>query len=246
MSSSGKSALYHTLMGSSSNKATTSFIMKGGARASLTNLFTILNERKVFLVKVLACLIVQLGITYYTMMNTTMTVDAKKYFALSMMLILVILVLALVPMSMPVKLLVFSGFSYLMGLLLSSIKKERDPKAIELAISSALGIFGAMFAVALIMSAFNVKIPAKMGLILLFALFALIIARLVTTITDTYSANNKALSFFGIMLFAIYVVYDTMVILSRDIYKGDFVTASMDYYLDIINLFVNRMSLSDN
>jgi FtsH-binding integral membrane protein len=56
---------------------------------------------------------------------------------------------------------------------------------------------------------------------------------------------NKFLSFFGIILFAAYVLYDTNIILQRN-YSGDFITASMDYYLDILNLFSNFLGSSDN
>ena len=37
-----------------------------------------------------------------------------------------------------------------------------------------------------------------------------------------------------------FIVYDTQQILSKN-YQGDFISASMDYYLDIINLFVNML-----
>jgi FtsH-binding integral membrane protein len=57
--------------------------------------------------------------------------------------------------------------------------------------------------------------------------------------------TNKILSFVGIILFAMYVIYDTNTILQRN-YSGDFVTASMDYYLDIINLFTNFLGSSDD
>ena len=46
------------------------------------------------------------------------------------------------------------------------------------------------------------------------------------------------------MLFSVYIVYDTNNILQRD-YGGDFITASLDYYLDIINIFSNLLSASE-
>ena len=51
----------------------------------------------------------------------------------------------------------------------------------------------------------------------------------------------RYLTGFGLMLFSIYIVYDTNRILQKD-YFGDFVTASLDYYLDIINIFIRLLS----
>jgi FtsH-binding integral membrane protein len=50
--------------------------------------------------------------------------------------------------------------------------------------------------------------------------------------------KNKLLALIGILLFSMYIIYDTNKILQRD-YKGDFIRASLDYYLDFINLFAD-------
>jgi FtsH-binding integral membrane protein len=62
-----------------------------------------------------------------------------------------------------------------------------------------------------------------------------------------YSTFVKGILVFGLGLFSVFIVYDTNQILQKD-YYGDFITASMDYYLDIINIFiklVNFMSLEE-
>ena len=59
------------------------------------------------------------------------------------------------------------------------------------------------------------------------------------------STAKKTLSYIGLGLFSLFVVYDTNQILSRD-YNGDFITASMDYYLDILNLFTNLLNTNDS
>ena len=46
------------------------------------------------------------------------------------------------------------------------------------------------------------------------------------------------------MLFSVYIIYDTNSILQRD-YGGDFISASLAYYLDIINIFSNLLSTSE-
>ena len=59
------------------------------------------------------------------------------------------------------------------------------------------------------------------------------------------STTRKTLSYIGLGLFSLFVVYDTSQILSRD-YYGDFITASLDYYLDIFNLFSNFLNTNNN
>jgi FtsH-binding integral membrane protein len=50
---------------------------------------------------------------------------------------------------------------------------------------------------------------------------------------------------FGIGLFSLFILHDTHQILSRS-YDGDFVTASLDYYLDFINLLSNFLNFNSN
>ena len=64
-----------------------------------------------------------------------------------------------------------------------------------------------------------------------------------------YSKDNSFMNLIKVIislfLFALYILYDTNHILQRN-YYGDFITASLDYYLDIINIFVNLFSLNNN
>ena len=46
------------------------------------------------------------------------------------------------------------------------------------------------------------------------------------------------------MLFSVYIIYTTNSILQED-YNGDFITASLDYYLEIFNIFVSLLGLSE-
>ena len=55
----------------------------------------------------------------------------------------------------------------------------------------------------------------------------------------------KSLAAIGIIVFSGYIIYDTNTILQRN-YYGDFITASLDYYLDILNIFVKLTILNDN
>jgi len=48
-----------------------------------------------------------------------------------------------------------------------------------------------------------------------------------------------------ILLFAVYIIYDTNQIIMRD-YDNDYVTAGLDYYLDFVNVFVALIELISN
>ena len=91
-----------------------------------------------------------------------------------------------------------------------------------------------MFITALGLLMGGVKLGYKFGFFLFFSLLALIIFRIVNSFSD--AGYGALLNSVGIVLFSLYILYHTHVILQKD-YSGDFVNASMSYYLDIVNLF---------
>jgi FtsH-binding integral membrane protein len=229
----GNSSIYNKLFGKSN--------MKAGAKA--TNLLQLMFDKKEFLILVFSNLIAQLGITYYIMERTNkLNISIWHLFAAELIIIFVI---TLVPMPEFVKFLLFCLFSYIFGLMLSGLKNKYSADLINIAIQGALSVFGIMLAVGVALLLGGINLGYKFGTFLFWALLALIVARLVLILGANMNQTNKILSFVGIILFAMYVIYDTNTILQRN-YSGDFVTASMDYYLDIINLFTNFLGSSDD
>jgi FtsH-binding integral membrane protein len=53
---------------------------------------------------------------------------------------------------------------------------------------------------------------------------------------------HKLLLLFGLILFSIFIVYDTNIILNKN-YKGDYIDASLDFYLSFVNLFIREVAL---
>jgi FtsH-binding integral membrane protein len=218
--------------------------MKGGSfNFNGLNLMNLIYKKKEFLILVFANLIAQLGITYY-FMNKTDNPDIG-FWPLFGIQIIIIFILALVPMPPIVKFLIFGVFSYTFGIALSHLKDKYDPVLIDIAIKGALSIFGLMMTLGVVLVGGGIHLGYKFGAFLFWALLALIIARLINMVGPQLSAAKKAFAYIGLGLFSLFVVYDTNQILSRD-YAGDFITASMDYYLDILNLFTNLLSLNDN
>jgi len=206
-------------------------------------LWNLIYKKKEFLILIFANLIAQLGITYYVMNKTDN--PELGFWPLFGMQIIIIFILALVPMHPILKFLVFGIFSWSFGVIMSHLKDKYDPQIIEIAILGALSIFGLMLAVGVALVGFGQYLGYQFGAFLFWALIALIIARLVNIVGPQLSAAKKVLAYIGLGLFSLFIVYDTNQILSRD-YRGDFITASMDYYLDILNLFSNLLSTSDN
>jgi modulator of FtsH protease len=218
--------------------------MKGGSPLKFDGqkLMNLIIQKKSFLILVFANLIAQLGITYYVM-NKSNNPELGFWPLFAMQLIL-IYVLILVPMPPIVKFLVFGIFSWTFGIALSHLKEKYDPALINIAIQGSLSIFALMFAFSITLAGFNIYLGYKFGAFLFFALLVLIIAKLVNMLGSQLSTTKKMLSYIGLGLFSLFVVYDTSQILSRD-YYGDFITASLDYYLDILNLFTNFLNTND-
>ena len=213
-----------------------------GKRGGL-NLMNLMYQKKEFIILVFTNLILQLGITYYVMKNTD-----RKYINIWPLIaaqLIIIFIMILIPMPEIIKFLLFCALSYIFGLILSLLKKEYSEEMINMAIQGALTIFTFMLATGVFLFMGGINLGYKFGAILFWSLLALIVARLVFVLGVKMDQANKILSFVGIILFAVYVVYDTNNILQRD-YYGDFITASMDYYLDILNLFSNLLGRVDN
>lgn len=201
----------------------------------LKKIFEMILVKREFLALVFVNLFFQLGITYVIMERTT---DAKKKynFWLLFFAIIAILIILIIPMHPILKFALFCVFSYIFGILLSVIKEKHNEEQIKIAIQSALSVFGAMILTALGLLVGGIRLGYKFGIFLFFSLLALIIIRLINLFNNSF--NNQILSIIGTILFSLYVLYDTHVILNRN-YNGDFIHASMAYYLDITNLFTN-------
>jgi FtsH-binding integral membrane protein len=230
--------------------------MKGGANAKGKTAFKsgfidLIMEKKQFLLLVFSNLIVQLGISYYLMMNYKGPQFSFWFMLLASISILFIMIL--VPMHPFLKFILFCIFSALFGTNLAFItskngkngnNEEEKKELIHLVILQTISVFGAMFLVGAFLLASNIKLGLQFAAFLFYSLLLLIISRLWIMFSGTMNLHTFALSVVGILLFSLYIIYDTNIILRRE-YYGDFITASMDYYLDIINLFSNLFRINE-
>ena len=101
-----------------------------------------------------------------------------------------------------------------------------------------------MFLIGAFLLATGIQLGLKTGFFLFVSLLILIIAQIFSLFHKS-TILVKSLAAIGIVIFSGYIIYDTNTILQRN-YYGDFITASLDYYLDILNIFVKLIVLNDN
>jgi len=226
-------------------------VMRGGSvSSSLSTFIQLFSNKKEFLLKVFATMITQLGITYYVMMNYPHDVssgETKKntrpkingrMWLLFFASLAIIFTMAVVPMSIFAKLSLFTLFSGIMGIMMSYSMQYVDPIIIQTAIAGTASIFASLFVFGALLLTSGVVLGNTTGLILLGALLLLIVTRIVAFFMGDYTETARIFSVITLMLFSLYVVYDTNRILQKD-YFGDFVTGALEYYLDILNIFLS-------
>jgi FtsH-binding integral membrane protein len=209
---------------------------------NLTQLFKLISEKKGFFALILATLISQLSITYYVSENVKIDEeDGKKKFDMKIIgayiaAVIIILILGFITMPSWLKFILFSLFSMAFGVILGYRKSGVDPGIVKSALVGTASIFVTMFAFGVALIASGIKLGFKFEAGLLFALLLLVIVMIVNIFIAESSLLKKILVIGSLMVFSLYIMYDTNNILQRN-YYGDFITASLDYYLDIINIF---------
>ena len=204
----------------------------------MSNLINLMYRKRVFLLLVFANLFLQLSISYYVMVHTNKTSISHWYlFGIQM---LIIFLIGMFPMPAFMKFILFTIFSYTFGLSLTRYKEIIDERVIEIAIKGTLSLFALMMGSGIALMIGGINLGPRFGAFLFWSLLLLIVLRIIFIFGNALSMTQKGLSGAAIILFSMFIVYDTQQILSRN-YAGDFISASMDYYLDIINLFINLL-----
>lgn len=206
------------------------------------NIFkNILNNKK-FLLLTFSNLILQLGITYYFMEYYKEKLTTTQIILLWISFFGLIIIIAMFPMPMWLKFILFTIFSSLFGILLSSLKNDISEQLIRFAVLGTISIYFTMFLIGIILILFGIQLSLWVGLLLFYLLLSLILFQIASIFLGNISQTHRIYGILGVMLFSLYIIYDTNYILQRN-YYGDFITASMDYYLDVINIFVSLINV---
>jgi FtsH-binding integral membrane protein len=174
-----------------------------------------------FMGMVFTNLIFQCFVAYTTAINSDKSHVDKNLILYLVAFVGTFMSLIVVKMSIPMKVLVFTIFSGVSGAILS--RNERTPQMIK----EVAMIFAGMLILGL------VSIQLKIDLrpytpILVAGLMGLIVSQM-------FGATRKDTGRIGTLMFAMFVVFNTNNILQKK-YEGDFVQASLDYFIDIMNL----------
>lgn len=161
-------------------------------------------------------LVLQCAVALYMANNAVVEGNILLYTVAS---IGVILALAFANASQPVRFLLLTTFSALSGALMSQNKPTTE------LLQEVLAIFVTMVAVGATTALLGFDLRT-MYIFLFVALIALLVMR-------TFSGLK--LSQVGAFLFGLFVVMDTNAIMQRN-YQGDVVQATLDFFLDFINL----------
>lgn len=206
------------------------------------------KQKTSFLIAVYSTLLVQLLITFSIVYkfhgSSPVTKLASKYWLLFVILTFaIILMLAFVRMHPMLKLLLFSLFAVSFGFMILMVTSNYPTERVHVALIGVLAIF--------IMTSIVGVILTNLGYNTRFMLPYLLVALLAIIITEIIFIFNKVSGFkFHILLlavlvlFAVFNIVDTNMILRKD-YFGDYITASIDFYLNIINMFMAVFGLEN-
>lgn len=131
----------------------------------------------------------------------------------------------------------FTCFSLIQSILLGIITIYLPKEVIISAMVSTCLIFFSFLMLGFLISSFNIDL-SWLGIILFYAVLSMIIYQIVSMFIPESQANYKLFTTIGLIVFSLYVMYDTNQILLK--YQNsdiDCVRGSLDYYLDIVNLF---------
>ncbi len=234
------SNLYHNLTKSNHYK-------KGGMKKNVNDIMKLFNEKKGFLTKVFLNLIFQLSIIAYVSSkaeNMDILNTGLEFFGTFVVSLMLIVLMAIINNPF-IKFILFVFFSVITGLVLSKRLAYATPEMIKTAIFGTLGIFIGMFLFTIVLLMFGIKVGSRFGLFLLIALIIMIIVLVVSYFMKASPITYKIISGILLFLFALFIIYDTTNILVRDFYGNDFISASLDYLLDIINIFINLLNINN-
>lgn len=192
------------------------------------------KENTMFVAKVFLNLFFQVLVMYLSAKRSNVVIGNERSFidlVLYLSKFIILLVIAFVPMPLPIKFALLTVFSALAG------AAVRTNKNLENALKETSFIFLVLVVVGIISVQLGIDMR-PVGIFLIISLFGLLLFRLFNlTSREDYI---KILT----VVFAIFVIYDTNNIMQRD-YGGDFVDATLDYFQDFSNLVTLQTELDE-
>tara|TARA_B100001250_G_C19743524_1_gene764163 strand:- start:569 stop:1249 length:681 start_codon:yes stop_codon:yes gene_type:complete len=163
-------------------------------------------------------------------------------FILIMLLLIIDIFLIIVMVSFNIsfnaRFIIFVIFSIAQGLFLGAVTKYVPSEIISSALVSTIAIFLTFLLAGFIIVYFGYDL-SWMGIYLFIALLGVIILQIVFMFIPPSRSNRRYTVIFVLVLFSIYILYDTNNVLLKYQDTGiDCIRGALDYYLDILNIFI--------
>lgn len=135
----------------------------------------------------------------------------------------------------------FIIFSVIEGLFLGASMVYVPKDIIMSALVSTIAIFVTFLVVGMLIVYLGIDL-GWMGIYLFLGLLGLIITRIVSSIMNSNEPRSKYSVVFGLLLFSVFILYDTNnILLKYSTSSVDCIRGALDYYLDIINIFTQSI-----
>jgi len=222
----------------------------------LKNFSTLLRKKKDLMICIFITLILQIIVSIITMKydqdkNIIGKLSIKSPLLTGIGIFctpIIILIAIMYSKSFLIKQILFGLFSIVFGLILSkTIHTINDPKLVKSAAYSTLINFILMFVLGLIIVYFNYDLT-WLGSLLFIGLLLLITVQFIGFFSKHSDQYYKNISYITVILFSLYILYDTNKILFKfqNKNKDQCINGAMEYYLDILNLFTNYLNIDKN
>jgi len=205
------------------------------------NFGNLLHDKRDFLIKVygLLCLIIFAVILIVSELHTHPYIEniINKYslylFVLGFIIVLLLTRYNLYPI---IKLLLIIFLTCIIGLRCIALIEIIPKHVIKCALINILVLFIITSLIGYLLYIFNIKI-GFLGIILLYILFSLIITFISMTIIDVPEIFYKFALVCAIILFSIYIIYNTNLMIQDD-YNGDIIDGAVELYINVFNIFI--------
>lgn len=217
----------------------------------VVTLAKLVKGRERFLISVYAILVAQLVLTFVmarSFQSNPKFVTATKRYGL-LLAVASIGVVLIMSLRLPqwVKLVLFTVLSSIMAMFLTAMTSRVSPNIINQALISTIAIFVSLSLFALGVSSLGINL-GWMGVYLFAALIGLIVVSLVFLLVEKpthVQQSHKIIVAIGMVLFSMFVVYDTNMVLQRE-YVGTPIDAAEEFYLTFINLFTRTLTIQSS
>jgi len=224
----------------------------------LNNFIKLMRNKSSLLKCIFFTLITQIALTmgFIKLLNMTETTNEiinryQNSFSMSILLFLLLIISIVLlyimiksSLSYSQKYMVFTLFSFIEAFFLHIILSTYSDETIKFAFYSTIAIFISLFIFGLVVVYLGYDL-SWLGLVLFMSLFILIIAQLIFMFMGNYETYQKVFAVISLTIFMLYIIYDTNKILLKYNNTNDYcIIGALDYYLDVINIFIDLLKLS--